>query len=428
MLGTEGGRIWTQFEEEFLEIDENTILELRSNLLHRLFNQKTALREFNKDAALLKELLEYEAKHSLDVWCEGFRLLKNTIVAKDNEFDSSCIFLYCEAFNDTTAKKLSRQLRSQFVNNLRDIVLGMGDFAPLRGNVHTIKKWMVDLLNEDKLAEEVVTRIGLYNLYSRWQKEQSAGDDLSLSIEPVDVEIILSLAQKIDTELYLMLAEQTGKKAGQIDIGVYLKGLKPGEYSKEDVAEALPSIQEFNLKELSWFRGNISKLGRPLPEQADTLSPFEKLMFGAVWGYNFNSSLLSLEWDNPKTWEDERMVEIATHLDERAMHQADLWASKHEFWEEAARNDGLINLYKPRRKRVDHEAFAAYATVELILILSGMNNTDRVAYLRKTWMPTLRSNTKKEDTVFATLDLPVVQMAFAEHPNALDLARDLLSQ
>lgn len=429
MLGTEGGRIWTQFEEEFLEIGENTIVELRSNLLHRLFNQKTALREFNSNATLLKELLEYEAKHSLDVWCEGFRLLKNAVNAKDKH-DGTCTFLYCEAIDDTTAKKLSRSLKKQFVYNLRDIVLDMDDFTALRENVHTIKKWMVDLLKKDKLADEVVTRIGLYNLYRRWQKEQSNEDDLSSGDEPVDVDIILNLAKEIDTELYLMLAEQTGKKAGQIDIGVYLKGLKAGDYSEEEVVEALPSIEEFNLKELGWLRGKISELGQPLPEQASELSPFEQLMFGDIFGFNFNSSLLSLEWNNPNTWEDERMVELATLLDERAMHQADLWASKHPFWVEAARNEGLINLYKPRRNRVDYEAFAVYATIEMLLILWRMNNTDRVAYLRKTWFPSLKSSTKKEATIAAVFELPVVQMAFADptHENALDLARELLRQ
>ena len=427
MLGSEGGRIWTLFVEEFLQIDESSIVQLRSNLLHRLYNQKTALREFNNDSTLLRELLEYEAKHSLDVWCEGFRLLKNTMSANDGQYDSSCIFLYCEAIDDTTAKKLSRNLQRQFVNNLRDIILEMKDFTPLRENVHTLKKWMIDLLEKDKLAGDVVTRIGLYRLYRTWQEEQVTEAD---EFPEVDVEDILSLAKNIDTELYLTLAKQTGKKAGQIDISVYLKGLKSGDYSEEEVVEALPSMQEFNLKELSWLRGNISTLGEPLPEHATALSPFEKLMFGAVWGYNFNSSLMSLNWENSKTWEDERMVELATHLDERAMHQAELWTIEHPFWQEAARNEGLINLYKPRRNRVDHEAFAVYATVELLLILSKMNNTDRVAYLRKTWIPSLKSNTKKEATVTAVFELPVVQMAFADstHENALDLARDLLMQ
>lgn len=427
MLGSEGGRIWTLFEDEFLEIGENTIVQLRSNLLHRLFNQKTALREFNSNPTLLKELLEYEAKHSLDVWCEGFRLLKKAVYTNEKH-DGSCTFLYCEAINDTTAKKLPPHLKRQFVNNLRDIVLKMKDFADLRDNVHAIKKWMVDLLEKDKLAEEVVTRIGLYKLYLRWQEEQTIEDDSSSIIGAVDVDDILSLAQNIDTELYLMLAEQTGKKAGQIDIAVYLKGLKPGDYSEEEVVEALPSMEEFNLKELSWLRGNISKLGQPVPEIASCLSPFEQLMFGAVWGYNFNSSLMTLKWENSETWKDERMVELATQLDERAMHQADLWAIEHPFWEEASRNEGLINLYKPRRGKVDYEAFAVYATVELLLILSKMNNTDRVAYLRKTWIPSLKSSTKKEATVAAVFELPIVLMAFADpgHENALDLARELL--
>ena len=437
MLGTEGGRIWTLFEKEFLEIDESTIIQLRSNLLHRLYNQKTALREFNNDSTLLKELIEYEAKHSLDVWCEGFKLLKNTMNANDGQYDSSCIFLYCEAIDDTTAKKLPRSLQRQFVNNLRDIILEMKDFEPLRENVHAIKKWMIDLLEKDKLASDVVTRIGLYRLYQIWQaqqmtedKEPTDDDDDDFPEAIVDVEDILSLAKNIDTELYLMLAKQTGKKAGQIDIAVYLKGLKPGDYSEEEVVEALPSIEEFNLKELSWLRGNISTLGQPLPKQASGLSPFEQLMFGAVWGYNFNSSLMSLNWENSETWEDERMVELATHLDERAMHQAELWAIEHPFWQEAARNEGLINLYKPRRNRVDHEAFAVYATIELLLILSKMNNTDRVAYLRKTWIPSLKSSTKKEATVDAVFELPVVRMAFGDstHENALDLARELLMQ
>lgn len=437
MLGTEGGRIWTLFEKEFLEIDESTIIQLRSNLLYRLYNQKTALREFNNDSNLLKELIEYEAKHSLDVWCEGFKLLKNTMNANDGQYDSSCIFLYCEAIDDTTAKKLPRSLQRQFVNNLRDIILEMKDFEPLRENVHAIKKWMIDLLEKDKLASDVVTRIGLYRLYQIWQeqqmtedKEPTDDDDDDFPEAIVDVEDILSLAKNIDTELYLMLAKQTGKKAGQIDIAVYLKGLKPGDYSEEEVVEALPSMEEFNLKELSWLRGNISTLGQPLPKQASGLSPFEQLMFGAVWGYNFNSSLMSLNWENSQTWEDVRMVELATHLDERAIHQAELWAIEHPFWQEAARNEGLINLYKPRRNRVDHEAFAVYATIELLLILSKMNNTDRVAYLRKTWVPSLKSSTKKEATVDAVFELPVVQMAFGDstHENALDLARDLLMQ
>ena len=429
MLGSEGGRIWTSFEDEFLEIGENTIVQLRSNLLHRLFNQKTALREFNTNPTFLKELLEYEAKHSLDVWCEGFRLLKNAIYTNDKH-DGSCTFLYCEAMNDITAKKLAPGLKRQFVYNLRDIILKMKDFADLRDNVHTVRKWMVDLLNKDKLAEEVVTRIGLYRLYRRWQEEQLIEDDSSPIVGPVDVDDMLSLAQNIDTELYLMLAEQTGKKAGQIDIAVYLKGIKPGDYSEEEVVEALPSMEEFNFKELSWLRGNISKLGQPLPEITSCLSPFEHLMFGAVWGYNFNSSLMTLKWENSDTWKDERMVELATQLDERAMHQADLWAIEHPFWEEASRNEGLINLYKPRRGKVDHEAFAVYATVELLLILSGMNNTDRVAYLRKTWIPSLKSNTKKEATVAAVFELPIVLRAFADptHANALDLARELLKQ
>ncbi len=441
MLGSEGGRIWTLFGKEFLEIDESTIIQLRSNLLHRLYNQKTALREFNNDSTLLMELLEYEAKHSLDVWCEGFRLLKNTMKANDGYYDSSCIFLYCEAIDDTTAKKLPRSLQRQFVNNLRDIILEMKDFTTLRENVHTIKKWMVDLLEKDMLADDVVTRIGLYRLYRTWQEytESDESEQLEATHEGLDVgwigpepdvEVIMSLAQNIDTQLYLMLAEQTGKKVGQIDISVYLKGLKPGDYSEKEVVKALPNMKEFNLKELSWLRGNISTLGEPLPKHTSVLSPFEQLMFGAVWGYNFNSSLMSLNWESSKTWEDERMVELATHLDERAMHQAELWAIEHPFWQEAARNEGLINLYKPRRNRVDHEAFAVYATIELLLILSKMNNTDRVAYLRKTWIPSLKSSTKKEATVAAVFGLPVVQMAFADstHENVLDLARDLLMQ
>ena len=59
-----------------------------------------------------------------------------------------------------------------------------------------------------------------------------------------------------------------------------------------------------------------------------------------------------------------------------------------------------------------------------------MNNTDRVAYLRKTWIPSLKSNTIKEATVAAVFELPVVQMAFADptHEDARDLARDLLMQ
>ena len=48
--------------------------------------------------------------------------------ANDGQYDSSCIFLYCEAIDDTTAKKLPRSLQRQFVNNLRDIILEMKDF------------------------------------------------------------------------------------------------------------------------------------------------------------------------------------------------------------------------------------------------------------------------------------------------------------
>ena len=137
---------------------------------------------------------------------------------------------------------------------------------------------MIDLLEKDKLASDVVTRIGLYRLYQIWQeqqmtedKEPTDDDDDDFPEAIVDVEDILSLAKNIDTELYLMLAKQTGKKAGQIDIAVYLKGLKPGDYSEEEVVEALPSIEEFNLKELSWLRGNISAW--PTPSQT-SLRPF----------------------------------------------------------------------------------------------------------------------------------------------------------
>ena len=119
------------------------LVQLRSNLLHRLFNQKTALREFNTNPTFLKELLEYEAKHSLDVWCEGFRLLKNAIYTNDKH-DGSCTFLYCEAMNDITAKKLAPGLKRQFVYNLRDIILKMKDFADLRDNVHTVRNgWLI---------------------------------------------------------------------------------------------------------------------------------------------------------------------------------------------------------------------------------------------------------------------------------------------
>ena len=91
--------------------------------------------------------------------------------ANDGQYDSSCIFLYCEALDGTTAKKLSRSLQRQFVNNLRDIILEMKDFTPLRENVHTIKKWMVDLLEKDKLASDVHTH-RLVPPLPNWQEEQ----------------------------------------------------------------------------------------------------------------------------------------------------------------------------------------------------------------------------------------------------------------
>ena len=126
------GDVWANFSSNFLTLDDSVRTQLKSNLLHRLYNHKLTLRDFNSDMQLLQELLQFEAMHSLDVWSEGFKQLKITMETGNNEFDSNCIYLYCEALDDKTAKKLKPNLQRQFAYNLRDIILALDDFTLLR--------------------------------------------------------------------------------------------------------------------------------------------------------------------------------------------------------------------------------------------------------------------------------------------------------
>ena len=94
---------------------------------------------------------------------------------------------------------------------------------------------------------------------------------------------------------------------------------------------------------------------------------------------------------------------------------------------EAARNDGILDWYKPRRG-VDKEAFAVYAVFELLLILWKMTQNQRVVYLKNTWLPSLKSTQKKAETVDELFNLPIFDVVFGspEHTNARDLAREML--
>ena len=187
---------------------------------------------------------------------------------------------------------------------------------------------------------------------------------------------------------------------------------------------------EFNLNELPWLKaGQISVLGDTYGKDVKKLTPFNRLMYGATQDFNFNSSLLSIDWKSDDSFTDERFLALAKILDERAMRQTELWGNEDQFWIEAARNDGILDWYKPRRG-VDKEAFAVYAVFELILVLWKMTNKQRVAYLRKTWLPSLKSTSKKEETLEALFNLPIFDVVFneAQHSTAKDLAREMLMQ
>ncbi len=414
--------VFPNFSNNFLRLDDSTLTQLKSNLLHRLYNYRQALKDFNSDKELLQELLQHEATHSLDVWSEGFKQLRITIEDGDAEYDSNCIYLYCGALDEKTAKKLKPDLQRQFAYNLRDIILALDDYSLLRENVNNIHGWIVEKLNNDSKNEEVVVRIGLYRTYQRWKEDPA-------SFSENDLEDLLTNAKNYDADLYLILSKETGKSVGQIAIEVYLRGFNTGEYQPKDVAKAMANQDiEFNLRELPWLKsGQVSSIGEVYEKDVKKLSPFNRLMYGATQGFNFNSSLLSINWDNDTTFSDDRFLELAKTLHDRAMRQTELWGNDDQFWIEAARNDGILDWYKPRRA-VDKEAFAVYAVFELLLVLWKMTNKQRVDYLRKTWLPALKSNSKKEETVGGLFNHPIFHVAFGDskHTKAKDLAHEMM--
>lgn len=418
------GEVWTNFSSNFLKLEEGILTQLKSNLLHRLYNHRATLRDFNSDMKLLQELLQYEAPHSLDVWSEGFKQLKITIETVNNPYDPNCIYLYCAALDEKTAKKLKPDLQRQFAYNLRDIILAQDDYSLMRENVNTIHGWVVKIMNNDHASQEVVIRIGLYRTYQKWKEDpDSFSDD--------EVESLLTNAKNYDAALYLILSEKTGKNVGQIAIDVYLRGFNTGEYESKEVIDAMANQDiEFNLNELPWLKaGQVSHVGDTYRESVEVLTPFNRLMYGATQDFNFNSALLSTDWNEEGSFSDERFFNLAEILHERAIRQTDLWGQEHQFWVEAARNDGILDWYKPRRS-VDKEAFAVYAVFELILVLWKMTNKQRVAYLRKTWLPSLKSTSKKEETLDALFNLQIFDIVFSEaqHSTAKDLAREMLME
>ena len=348
--------------------------------------------------------------------------MKITIETGNNPYDPNCIYLYCGALDEKTAKKLKPDLQRQFAYNLRDIILAQDDYSLMRENVNTIQGWVVKIMNSDAGSQEVIIRIGLYRTYQKWKEDpDSFSDD--------EVESLLTNAKNYDAALYLILSKETGKNVGQIPIEVYLRGFSTGEYESTDVVKAMINQDiEFNLNELPWLKaGQVSHHGDTYRKEVKKLTPFNKLMYGATQDFNFNSSLLSIDWDSDDSFTDERFLELANILHERAMRQTELWGNDDQFWIEAARNDGILDWYKPRRG-VDKEAFAVYAVFELLLILWKMTQKERVVYLKNTWLPSLKSTQKKAETVDELFNLPIFDVVFGspEHTNARDLAREML--
>ena len=89
---------------------------------------------------------------------------------------------------------------------------------------------------------------------------------------------------------------------------------------------------EFNLNELPWLKaGQVSHLKDTYRKEVEKLTPFNKLMYGATQGFNFNSSLLSIDWESDDSFADERFLELANILHERAMRQTELWGNDDQF-------------------------------------------------------------------------------------------------
>ena len=423
-LGNEGGRIWTEFETNFLKISESVRTHLKSELLNRIFFNKPLLQQFNLKSANLQRLLRIEGKRSLELWVEGLRLLKDSIANPNSEYDSECIYLYSASIDSEKSRKLPSHLQKQFAYNLGDILLEIDDYDGLRRNPESIPVWVIEILGKANEYKDVITRVGLYKQYKNWMANPDSFND-------GEIENMMTLANSLDSDLYVSLSEITGKKVGQIDISVFLKNIKPGPYNRSEVEHALKeNIIEFNLNELPWMKpGMESKKAESYLDEVEDLKPFERLIYGAIFGVNFNCSMLTVEWAEPTTFDDQRMLGLAKILSKRADRVTELWSHKEQYWEDAARRDGLLDTYKPRAGNVFHVAFSVYAVFELLYVLWNMNNNnERVKYLRNSWVPNLKANATKSQTIDALFEHPIVQLAFSEHEENMELAKEMLAK
>ena len=210
-----------KFQQQLPHTDDSVRTQLKSNLLHRLYNHKLTLRDFNSDMELLQELLQFEAMHSLDVWSRA-----SSNWRQQGDWKQPIRFNYLSLLwglddkgkNSSRTYKGFRTIQTSFP---------LDDFTLLRENVSTIHGWVVRIMTNDAASQEVVIRIGLYRTYQKWKEDPD-------SFSEDAVETLLTNAKNYDAALYLILSEKTGKNVGQIAIDVYLRGFNTGEYESKD--------------------------------------------------------------------------------------------------------------------------------------------------------------------------------------------------
>lgn len=384
-LGDRKGEIWAFLGENLLVVKESKRSELIAALQERLMKNTYALRAFNRKSELLSKIINIYSPSSLYLWTQGLEDLRKT-ATMGSEYDSLSLMVYCQAMNKEQAKKLEgkdKGRKTGFVNNVIWMLNKFEDMAVVGKHIHKFHDWIIKDIT--KKHEDIGIQLRMYKNYEKYKSEPE-------DFKEEEIDNLLTLAKIYDQMLYAEISNLSGRSTGGIDPKVFIQNFQTGELSDNDIIAHLNEDITFRNEELPWFKTGqaISLKVCKMKHDTEHLSPFLRLMYGAITGCNFSSTLLSSRLKiNDAQITDEKVLGLLQTLFERVERRVELYTGENPFWEIVLRRDSILDENKPRKGRAYGLALGVIAALEILLLLKDSTNKKRVEYLRKSILPKL---------------------------------------
>jgi hypothetical protein len=402
------GECWSRFKSNLLNITEEVQSGLASNLLSRI--RLKMLMKINSDIASLEYLTNLQLPTSVEFWAKGLDSLNRQLMA-GSEYNSDALFIYCGALTDNQIKKTSnaqRKLRTSIINDVCNIIQAI-DFTTIADRIDVFPHWMLEGMKP--INEQLHDKMTLYKLMHSYLNDES------MELEEDVVKTLLATAEDDACfKLHSQLQQKSGITSTAIDVSVFIRGFKHGDYSEAEVRQALSNEIEFNLTELPWFSGVLSDSSGTYASDS-SLNSYTNFLSGALFGANFSESLrLSglTSQDVEQGEYKEKFYALAEKLLSRIERRCQLYGNEHEIWNILVRKGQLLDEAKPRKGRIFFDTYETYSVVETLLILRNKTNPQRIEYLKQTLLPDLKKSAKVPEVADALFTCGLFKRCFTD--------------